>query len=56
MLFPASATMILIGISLFIILVVETGRIPVDNPPETHLELTMVHEGMVLEQSGRNLA
>jgi formate hydrogenlyase subunit 4 len=55
MLFPASATMILIGISLFIILIVETGRIPVDNP-ETHLELTMVHEGMVLEQSGRNLA
>ncbi|GLI46739.1 respiratory chain complex I subunit 1 family protein [Methanoculleus bourgensis] len=55
MLFPASATMFLIGVSLFIILIVETGRIPVDNP-ETHLELTMVHEGMVLEQSGRNLA
>ena len=55
MLFPASATMILIAVSLFIILIVETGRIPVDNP-ETHLELTMVHEGMVLEQSGRNLA
>lgn len=54
-LFPASATMILIAVSLFIILIVETGRIPVDNP-ETHLELTMVHEGMVLEQSGRNLA
>ena len=55
MLFPVSATMILIGVSLFIILIVETGRIPVDNP-ETHLELTMVHEAMVLEQSGRNLA
>ena len=46
---------ILIGISLFIIIIVETSRIPVDNP-ETHLELTMIHEGMILEQSGRNLA
>ncbi len=46
---------ILIGISLFIILIVETARIPVDNP-ETHLELTMVHEAMILEQSGKNLA
>ncbi|MCX6684999.1 MAG: NADH-quinone oxidoreductase subunit H [Methanoregula sp.] len=52
---PATPTLILIGISLFIILIVETSRIPVDNP-ETHLELTMIHEGMVLEQSGRNLA
>jgi len=47
--------LILIGISLFIILIVETSRVPVDNP-ETHLELTMIHEGMILEQSGRNLA
>jgi formate hydrogenlyase subunit 4 len=52
---PATPTLILIGISLFIILIVETSRIPVDNP-ETHLELTMIHEGMTLEQSGRNLA
>jgi len=52
---PATPTLILIGISLFIILVVETSRIPVDNP-ETHLELTMIHEGMILEQSGKNLA
>lgn len=51
----ATPTLILIGISLFIILIVETSRIPVDNP-ETHLELTMIHEGMLLEQSGRNLA
>jgi formate hydrogenlyase subunit 4 len=35
--------------------VVENGRIPVDNPA-THLELTMVHEAMVLEYSGRHLA
>ncbi|WP_321507197.1 NADH-quinone oxidoreductase subunit H [uncultured Methanoregula sp.] len=47
--------LILLGISLFIILIVETSRIPVDNP-ETHLELTMIHEGMLLDQSGRNLA
>ncbi len=33
----------------------ETGRIPVDNP-STHLELTMVHEAMILEYSGRHLA
>jgi formate hydrogenlyase subunit 4 len=47
--------LILLAISLFIILIVETSRIPVDNP-ETHLELTMIHEGMILEQSGKNLA
>jgi formate hydrogenlyase subunit 4 len=35
--------------------VAETGRVPVDNPA-THLELTMVHEAMVLEYSGRHLA
>jgi formate hydrogenlyase subunit 4 len=52
---PATPTLILLGISLFIILIVETSRIPVDNP-ETHLELTMIHEGMILEQSGKNLA
>ena len=39
---------------LFIILIAETGRIPVDNP-DTHLELTMAHEGMILEYSGRPL-
>ena len=46
---------ILLSISMFIILIVETARVPVDNP-ETHLELTMVHEAMILEQSGKNLA
>ncbi len=46
---------ILIAIPLFIVLIVETARIPVDNP-ETHLELTMVHEAMLLEYSGRDLA
>jgi len=43
------------GFSLFIVAIAETSRIPVDNQ-ETHLELTMVHEAMVLEYSGRSLA
>jgi formate hydrogenlyase subunit 4 len=37
------------------VLIAETGRIPVDNPA-THLELTMVHEAMILEYSGPYLA
>jgi formate hydrogenlyase subunit 4 len=40
--------------ALAIVAVAETGRVPVDNP-DTHLELTMVHEGMLLEYSGRPL-
>ncbi|HHM05944.1 MAG TPA: formate hydrogenlyase [Gammaproteobacteria bacterium] len=40
---------------LVLVAVAETGRIPVDNPA-THLELTMIHEAMVLEYSGRHLA
>ncbi len=40
---------------LFIVMIAETGRIPVDNPA-THLELTMIHEAMILEYSGRYLA
>jgi formate hydrogenlyase subunit 4 len=50
-----SATLLLISISLFIVLITETSRVPVDNP-ETHLELTMVHEAMILEYTGPNLA
>jgi formate hydrogenlyase subunit 4 len=38
-----------------LIFLAETGRIPVDNPV-THLELTMIHEAMILEYSGRHLA
>ena len=41
--------------ALFIVALAETGRIPVDNPA-THLELTMIHEAMILEYSGRYLA
>ncbi len=48
-------TLLLVACSFFIILIVETARVPVDNP-ETHLELTMVHEAMILEQSGPKLA
>ncbi|RMD70927.1 MAG: formate hydrogenlyase [Gammaproteobacteria bacterium] len=41
--------------ALVLVAIAETGRIPVDNPA-THLELTMVHEAMILEYSGRHLA
>ncbi|HWX21326.1 MAG TPA: NADH-quinone oxidoreductase subunit H [Candidatus Binatia bacterium] len=41
--------------ALFIVLLAETGRLPVDNPA-THLELTMIHEAMILEYSGHYLA
>ncbi len=45
-----------LALSAFVVAIVaETGRIPVDNP-DTHLELTMIHEGMLLEYSGRYLA
>jgi len=43
------------AVSLVIVGLAENARIPVDNPA-THLELTMVHEAMVLEYSGRHLA
>ncbi len=39
----------------FIVLLAETGRFPFDNPA-THLELTMIHEAMILEYSGKRLA
>jgi formate hydrogenlyase subunit 4 len=42
-------------IALIMVAIAENGRVPVDNPA-THLELTMVHEAMVLEYSGRHLA
>src|SRR5438046_870772 len=47
-----------LGLALFALIMValaENARIPIDNPA-THLELTMVHEAMVLEYSGRHLA
>ncbi|MEK6771688.1 MAG: NADH-quinone oxidoreductase subunit H [Pseudomonadota bacterium] len=43
------------ALGLMLVAVAETGRVPVDNPA-THLELTMVHEAMILEYTGRHLA
>src|SRR5579871_4604906 len=48
-------TLALALVSLVMVALAENARIPVDNPA-THLELTMVHEAMVLEYSGRHLA
>ncbi|TAK21932.1 MAG: formate hydrogenlyase [Chloroflexota bacterium] len=48
---PAS---LLAFVALLLVAVAETGRVPVDNP-DTHLELTMAHEGMTLEYSGQAL-
>jgi formate hydrogenlyase subunit 4 len=46
---------VLAFVALFVVMLAENGRLPVDNPA-THLELTMIHEAMVLEYSGRYLA
>ena len=54
-LFDISAVHVLAFAALIIVVIAETGRIPVDNP-STHLELTMLHEAMVLEYSGPSLA
>lgn len=53
--FLASPGVIFALIAFFIILMVETGKLPFDNPL-THLELTMIHEATVLEYSGKSLA
>ncbi|KAF5065829.1 Formate hydrogenlyase subunit 4 [anaerobic digester metagenome] len=50
-----SPTLFLASAAIFISLMAENSRVPFDNPA-THLELTMVHEGMLLEYSGRELA
>ncbi len=55
---PQVGLRVSLGLALFALVMVaiaENGRMPVDNPA-THLELTMVHEAMVLEYSGRHLA
>jgi len=51
----APSAVFLAGAALFLATLAETARMPVDNQ-ETHLELTMVHEAMLLEYSGRSLA
>ena len=50
-----SPVSLLAAAALAVVIVAETGRLPVDNP-STHLELTMVHEAMVLEYAGPDLA
>ncbi|GAB6156041.1 NADH-quinone oxidoreductase subunit H [Desulfosporosinus burensis] len=52
---PLDISRILVMIALGMVSIAEMGRIPMDNP-DTHLELTMVHEGMLLEYSGPSLA
>jgi len=47
----APAPLVLVAISLFIVVLAENSRVPVDDP-KTHLELTMIHEVMVLDHSG----
>jgi len=53
--FHISAVHALAAVALGMVAIAETGRVPVDNPT-THLELTMIHEAMVLEYSGPSLA
>ena len=45
----------LAAVAIALVLIAETGRQPIDNP-DTHLELTMIHEGPLLEYAGRDLA
>jgi len=52
---PAAPELALAPITLFIVLLAENSRIPVDDP-NTHLELTMIHEAMILDHSGPDLA
>jgi formate hydrogenlyase subunit 4 len=51
----AGASLSLVGVSLFVLLLAENSRTPVDDPA-THLELTMIHEVIVLDHSGPDLA
>lgn len=51
----AAASLTLVGLSLFVLLLAENSRVPVDDPA-THLELTMIHEVIVLDHSGPDLA
>ncbi|MFA6434433.1 MAG: NADH-quinone oxidoreductase subunit H [Elusimicrobiales bacterium] len=53
--FTASPVLILVTGSLFLVFLAENSRVPVDDP-NTHLELTMIHEVMVLDHSGPDLA
>lgn len=52
---PEGAILLLVAIALFIVLLAENSRVPIDDPA-THLELTMIHEVMILDHSGPDLA
>lgn len=52
---PLDLQSLLAAIAFFMLTIAESGRVPVDNP-DTHLELTMVHEALLLEYSGKRLA
>lgn len=51
----ASPVHLLAAIAFILVIIAETGRLPIDSPT-THLELTMIHEAMVLEYAGPDLA
>ena len=51
----AAPALVMIGASLFVLLLAENARVPIDDPT-THLELTMIHEVMVLDHGGLDLA
>jgi len=51
----SGALLLLVIVSMFMVLLVENSRVPVDDPA-THLELTMIHEVMILDHSGPDLA
>jgi formate hydrogenlyase subunit 4 len=51
----AAASLSLVGLSLFVLLLAENSRVPIDDPT-THLELTMIHEVIILDHSGPDLA
>ncbi len=50
-----TASLVLVALALFVLLLVENSRVPADDPA-THLELTMIHEVIVLDHSGPDLA
>ena len=52
---PGAALLLLVAAAFVIVLLAENARIPVDDP-NTHLELTMIHEVMVLDHGGPDLA
>lgn len=51
---PSGALMLFVIVALFMVLLTENSRVPVDDP-QTHLELTMIHEVMILDHSGPDL-